>query len=208
MVISESHIDEAREAVGENFLNASKADWEEYTYAISHAMETDQFVGSLVERLETDNLLEDTVLVFFTDHYGKYMTNHELLMELKGAENGDMLCETPFFIYQKGMAAQKVETISSTADILPTLANMFGLQTDYRYYDGVDIFSDAEHYVVFQGNNWYDGETYFSVEYDGTLTDEIKTRNQEVAHYETIWSNLFCACYVFLFCCLRGNCPK
>ena len=43
----------------------SKEDWEEYTYAISHAMETDQFVGSLVERLETDNLLEDTVLVFF-----------------------------------------------------------------------------------------------------------------------------------------------
>lgn len=181
MVISESHIDEAREAVGENFLNASDEDWEEYTYAISHAMETDQFVGSLVERLEAEGVLEDTVLVFFTDHYGKYMTNHELLKEIKGAENSDMLCETPFFIYHMGTSPQKVDTISSTSDILPTLANMFGLQTDYRYYDGVDIFSEKEHYVIFQGNSWYDGETYYSIEYDGIMTEEMKARNQEIA---------------------------
>lgn len=179
-VISSSHIEKAREAVGENFLGASEEDWEEYTYAISHAMETDEYIGSLVERLEADGMLEDTVLVFYTDHYGKYMTNHHLLKEMKGVDNSDMLCETPFFIYHSGTDAEVVETISSTVDILPTLANMFGLQTDYRYYAGVDIFSDTEHYVVFQGNNWYDGETYFSIDYEGELTDEIKARNQAI----------------------------
>lgn len=133
-----------------------------------------------MERLEADGILEDTVLVFFTDHYGKYMTNHEFVKEMKGVENTDMLCETPFFIYHSGTDAQVVETISSTVDILPTLANMFGLKTDYRYYTGVDVFSNEEHYVVFQGNNWYDGEIYFSMNYEGDLTDEIKTRNQEI----------------------------
>lgn len=179
-VISSKHIDAAREVVGENFMNVSEKDWKEYTYAISHAMETDEFIGLLMERLEADGILEDTVLVFFTDHYGKYMTNHEFVKEMKGVENTDMLCETPFFIYHSGTDAQVVETISSTVDILPTLANMFGLKTDYRYYTGVDVFSNEEHYVVFQGNNWYDGEIYFSMNYEGDLTDEIKTRNQEI----------------------------
>ena len=36
-------------------------------------METDQFVGELVDSLTQANLLEDTVLIFYADHYNYYM---------------------------------------------------------------------------------------------------------------------------------------
>ena len=67
--ISDMHINKARELVSQNAIDASESDVIEYTYAIAHAMETDAFIGSLYKQLKTDELLEDTVLVFFTDHY-------------------------------------------------------------------------------------------------------------------------------------------
>lgn len=179
--ISDAHIEAARTLVSESSIEASGSDLEEYTYAIAHAMETDAFVGSLIQQLETDGLMEDTVLIFFTDHYGKYMTNHQLVMDLKGVRNADFLCNTPFFIYHAGIERETVETISSTVDIAPTVANLFGLDVDYEYYTGVDIFSDEEHYVIFSGNSWYDGEIYYTLNYEGEVTEGIQNRNQEIS---------------------------
>lgn len=180
--ISAPHLEAANEKVSKHPIDASKDDLQEYTYAIAHAMETDAFIGGLIEELSSHNLLEDTVLVFFTDHYGKYMTNHELLMDIKNVDNKDLLCNTPFFIYHEGTSPQTIETISSSVDILPTIANMFNLDVKYEYFLGVDIFSDNEHYVIFPGNNWYDGEIYYTPTYTGELTQNIFDRNKEVSN--------------------------
>ena len=179
--ISDGHLEEARLKVAESGIEASEEDMSEYTYAIAHAMETDEFIGNLMTRLENDGLLEDTVLVFFSDHFGKYMTNHEFVMELKGVENKDFLCNTPYFIYHKGTEAKQIETISSTTDIAPTVANLFGLDVAYEYYLGVDVFSEEEHYVVLPGNSWYDGETYYTLNYNGEMTEDITRKNKEIS---------------------------
>lgn len=179
--ISDGHLEEARLKVAENSVEASKEDLDEYTYAIAHAMETDEFIGNLMTKLESNELLEDTVLVFFSDHFGKYMTNHEFVMDLKGVENKDFLCNTPYFIYHKGAEAKQIETISSTTDIAPTIANLFGLDVLYEYYLGVDVFSEEEHYVVFPGNSWYDGAIYYTLNYDGKITEEITRTNKDIS---------------------------
>lgn len=179
--ISGLHFQDAEKLVQMSSIEASDEDMLEYTYAIAHAMETDDFVGKLLEQLSNDNLLDDTVLIFFTDHFGKYMTNHEFVMDLKNINNKDFLCNTPFFIYNSEMSGFAVNTVSSTVDILPTIANMFSLETDYSYYMGVDIFSDMEHYVIFQGNNWYDGNVYYTSDYEGEITEEIILRNREIS---------------------------
>lgn len=44
-----------------------------YVYAVAGAMETDLFIGELVDRLTQEGLLEDTVLIFYADHYDYYM---------------------------------------------------------------------------------------------------------------------------------------
>jgi phosphoglycerol transferase MdoB-like AlkP superfamily enzyme len=180
-VISDSHIDAARRLVSETSINASVKDLEEYTYAIAHAMETDAFIGNLMERLGKENVLDDTVLVFFTDHYGKYMTSHQFVMEMKGVEHADFLCNTPFFIYHAGTEGKVVDTVSSTVDIAPTITNLFGLNVEYQYYTGVDIFSDEEHYVIFPGNGWYDGKIHYTINYDGEITEKIRNRNTEIS---------------------------
>lgn len=179
--ISESHLELAKQKVAKNPVQGSADDISQYTYAIAHAMETDAFVANLMQKLTEEGLLEDTVLIFFTDHYGKYVTNHDFLLNLKGVSTKDMLCQTPFFIYHSGTEAQTVETLSSTMDLLPTIANMFALDVNYTYFAGVDIFSTPDNYVIFPGNNWYDGNIYYTPDYTGELTKEIAERNKEVA---------------------------
>ena len=52
-------------------------------------METDQFVGEFMAKLEQTGLAEDTVVVFYADHYNYYMMNDALNMQIKGVDNTD-----------------------------------------------------------------------------------------------------------------------
>ena len=60
-------------------------------------METDLFIGELVDRLTQEGLLEDTVLIFYADHYDYYMMDDQLNMQIKGVDNGNLLQHTDFF---------------------------------------------------------------------------------------------------------------
>ena len=194
--ICEGHWEDVYQAVDPDAVPAEGSDLEEYYRAVAHAMETDAFIGELVDQMEQDGSLDDTVLIFFTDHYCKYMTNTQLVMELKGAENMDMINRTPFFIYSKDTPARTVSKVTSSMDIAPTIANLFDLDVNYAYYTGDDAFGDGGGYVIFKNMNWYDGKTYYTADYSGALTDEIRQRTQEAKtrvqmSWDTLKSNYF-----------------
>jgi phosphoglycerol transferase MdoB-like AlkP superfamily enzyme len=180
--ISQPHLEAATAAVAKAQLpeDISEDDYEEYVNAVAHAMETDALIGELVDALTADGHMEDTVLIFFTDHYCKYMTNTDLVMELKGAENSDFLTQVPFFIYSADTEPMTITKPTYSADIAPTIANLFGLDANYAYFPGNDIFGDDGGYVIFRGLNWYDGEIYYSANYDGEITDYIAQMNTKV----------------------------
>ncbi len=190
--IAGPHLKAAKAAVEKSGVTGSRENMEEYTRAVAHAMETDAFVGELLERLQKEDRLKDTVLLFYTDHYGKYMTDKSFLCEIKGVEEGSPeLYRTPFFLYTEGIKPQKVEKYTSTMDMMPTLVNLFGLSADCRYYAGDDIFGDQGGYVIFPNYGWYDGKTYYSG--SGTLTSEMQERTSEVQErMNASWDLLKC----------------
>lgn len=191
--ICQGHWEDVSRTVDPGTIPAQGADLDEYRRAVAHAMETDAFIGQLVEQMESDGTLDNTVLIFFTDHYCKYMTNTQLVMDLKGAENMDMINRTPFFIYSKGTPAQTVSKVTSSMDIAPTIANLFDLDVNYAYYTGDDAFGDGGGYVIFKNMNWYDGETYYTADYSGEITDEIRQRTQEAKTWvQMSWDTLKC----------------
>ncbi|MBQ2926670.1 MAG: LTA synthase family protein, partial [Ruminiclostridium sp.] len=93
-----------------------------YLYAVAGAMETDRFIGDLMAKLEETGLAEDTVVVFYADHYNYYMMDDALNMTIKGVDNMNMLQHTDFFIWSKDLEAGQVDKVTSTLDVLPTLA--------------------------------------------------------------------------------------
>lgn len=124
-------------------------DSEEELCAYSVARETDNMFKLLLEKLESDNLLNNTVIVAFTDH-----PNNVVLRE----NETEKLNKTVFFIYDNTMDNHQIETITSTINILPTLKNLFGFENDY-VYPGYDALNTKEGYVLFKDYTYYDGKS-------------------------------------------------
>lgn len=125
-----------------------------YVYAVAHAMETDLFVENLMLELEDSGLLENTVVAFYADHYNYYMLDDGLNMDIKGVDSLNLLQHTDFFIYSKDLEPRTVEKYTSSLDVLPTLANLFGLDAEYSLLAGDDAFSQGGGYVFFNDNTW------------------------------------------------------
>lgn len=127
---------------------------EETICSYSAARETDNMFKLLLEKLKKDKLLEDTVIVGFTDHPNNIVNLNK--------ENSK-LNKTSFFIYNSEMESNQINSFSSTINILPTLHNLFNLNGDY-VYPGCDLFNCKENYVLFSDFTYYNGKEILPIE--------------------------------------------
>ncbi|MDD6224629.1 MAG: sulfatase-like hydrolase/transferase [bacterium] len=135
------------------------------------ARETDEMLKILIEKLEKDQKLEDTILVLVSDHYAYGYDDQAFIQKYKGTTNSYLLQNVPFVIWNKNLKHQEIDILMDTADILPTLFNMLAIDYDPNDYIGTDVFSDYhDHFVYFSSDAFYDGETL----YDGTVVDSEK----------------------------------
>ena len=120
---------------------------EEYLCGFSAARETDNMFKLLLEKLKEDNLLEDTVIVAFSDHPNKIIISDD---------ETEKLNKTKFFIYSSELDSNQIDVITSSINILPTIVNLFGIDNDYLY-TGYDALNTNEEYVIFRDYTYYDG---------------------------------------------------
>ena len=181
----EPHFAEAHEAIDFDAMEFPNGlDRDEYTYAIAQAMETDAFIGDFMEQLRADGRAEDTTVIFLADHYAKYMTDTEFVMGLKGVPNRDFLTNVPFGIWSEKLEPQVIDKAVSLLDVMPTIASLFDLDVDLRYYLGSDMFDSGKGLVNFVDGHWYDGEVYYdgggyyTVTRPGTEDEEAETTSK------------------------------
>lgn len=137
-------------------------DDEELTCIKAQARETDNLFKLLLEELVIQNKLNDTVIVAFADHYAYAFTDKEKLYEYKGTLDNNLIQKTPFFIWHNHIKSYEVDKVTSTIDILPTLAELFGLAWEPKNYLGQNIFANQDNgFVFFSDYSWYDGKVYF-----------------------------------------------
>ncbi len=118
----------------------------------------DDFFARLLKELEAQGQLENTVIVAMTDHYTYGYKNLEELYAHSGVEDTLLLEKTPCFVWSLGGPAIKVEKTLNTADLLPTVLNLMGFDSPYRYL-GQDAFDPGyQGYALFPDGSWiYDG---------------------------------------------------
>lgn len=199
VTISAPHLEAARKAVGESGITDTPENMEELTRAVAHAMETDEFIGGLMDRLEEAGLLEDTAVLLYADHYGKYMSDKEFLGRLKGARAGTPeLYHTPCVLVGAGLESRKVDKVACSLDVAPTIADLFGLDAPLNYYAGESMFSPGDGLIPFPNNGWYDGETYYTgdsgVQAENPRAAELRQRVETSAEamrtdYFKSWDN-------------------
>ncbi len=191
--IAAPHYEAAKRAVEASGVASSPENMEEYTRAVAHAMETDQFIGELADRLEQEGRMEDTALLFYADHYGKYMSDKEFLNQLKGVQSPASLYRTPCFLYGAGLQPAAVDKPASSVDLVPTLVNLFGLPADRKYYVGDDLFGDRGGTVLLPNGAWWDGTAAHSGSAPGGQEAEraADLKQRENASMETVRSDYF-----------------
>ena len=135
-------------------------DLTEEDYARLFAGETDKMVGLLMQALEDNDLLENTIIVGYADHYLYTLNDKTILDNYKKTDN-NMINHTPFFIWSNDTKKTVVSKINSQIDILPTVLNLLGIDYIKENYIGNDIF-DFEYsgYAFFSDYSWYNGEVY------------------------------------------------
>lgn len=170
--VASIHIDQVR-----SYIETTNEDIPEIMqYYLATAIELDLAVQNLMETLEDHDLLEDTVIMIYGDHYA-YGIEENTIWDYdthKEDQNSNDLHNVPMILYDydQVMADTFTEYMSSI-DILPTIANLFGLNMNYRYIFGRDVFSEQNHIVVFPDLSFVSKD----FEYDA-LTESYRILNE------------------------------
>ena len=116
----------------------------------------DEGLGVLLKGLEDQGKLDDTVIVLYGDHYPYGLANNILKEALPyvGSEKYENE-RVPFVIWSNDLEPRVIDSYTSYVNVVPTIANLFNLNFDSRYYTGSDVFStDYEGIVIFADGSW------------------------------------------------------
>ena len=146
-------------------------------------LELEYALEYLMQRLEQAGVADKTCIVLTNDHYPYGLTEDEY-NELAG-QTLDTTFEkyrNSFICYVPGLSENiVVDEYCSTADILPTLLNLFGVDYDSRLLAGTDVLSSGLHVAVLSGKSFltktfrYDAgtETVIPADENTTVSDEL-----------------------------------
>lgn len=153
-------------------------------------LELEDALTYLTEQLEAAGVADRTVIVLTADHFPYGLQDSEYA-ELAGRpinDNFDKL-KNAFICYVPGIEPVQVDSYCSSADILPTVLNLFGITYDSRLLAGCDVLdAESEHYaILFDGSFITDGIRYDASKveftYDEATEDAMSAGN---AIYETV----------------------
>lgn len=129
----------------------------------------DNSLGILLDRLKTSGKLDDTVIVLYGDHYPYGLKNKDISSVLNYDLEDYEIERTPMVIYNSTIKSEVIEKYSSYINLTPTLANLFNLDYDPRYYMGTDVFSDDYlNVVAFADGSWKNSDVYYNAS-SGTI---------------------------------------
>ena len=115
----------------------------------------DNGLGILLDKLKASGKLDDTVIVMYGDHYPYGLKNKDISSVLTYDLDDYEVERVPMVIYNSTIKSEVVEKYSSYINLTPTLANLFNLDYDPRYYMGTDVFSDDYLIMVaFADGSW------------------------------------------------------
>ncbi len=151
---------------------------------IATQIELDKALELLLNKLEENNKLDDTVIVLLADHY-PYNLPIDYINMLSTYKR-DSLIEANsnnLIIYNSKMKKVTVEKTGMSIDVLPTVLNLFGINYDSRIIMGKDILSTSEGIAIFKDKSWV---TDKGIYYASTGKFEAKTDDVDDEYVKNI----------------------
>ena len=170
--ISYNYIDSNGNTIKDNYLEGTVMG--NYFKSVNYA---DQAIGEFINDLDSEGLLDNTVIIIYGDHDakikknefinyynykdGKYIdSSSEDYIEVDDYDYG-LNRKVPLIIWTKDKKFNlEVDKVMGMIDVMPTLGNMFGFKNKYAL--GNDIFSVSDNVVVFPNGNWLTDKIYYN----------------------------------------------
>ncbi len=166
------------------------------TYHLAKSIETDIFIGELVDRLENEDELENTIIIISPDHWpyeykngrksGKdaYMTalvEYELIDSENYTHEKDVHRQTLMFYDGSGSTpATNYENVVATTDLHKTILNLFDDGSgaiEYKYSFGNDMFLFEDTVPIFSDlTTFYEGIYYDISDKSIKIPDELNEK--------------------------------
>ncbi len=118
-------------------------------------IELDKALEELLNKLEEQKILDDTVIVLSADHYPYGLTIDEM-KEIMNIEDEKFDTHKNNLIIYNSKLTKTVEInkIGESLDILPTVLNLFGIEYDSRLLMGTDLLSNSDGLVILNDRSW------------------------------------------------------
>ncbi len=150
----------------------------------------------LIKKLDAAGKLEDTVFAMCCDHYPYGLSDEELAelykLPLNDIRGNFEVYHDKFILWSASMKEPiTIDKPCSSIDIVPTLANLFGLDFDSRFIIGTDILSDNENIAIintatYTGGmwNWKTAQgTYYTYKEKFVKSKTCTLTDDEIANY-------------------------
>lgn len=144
----------------------------------------DDLFSRLLLELQVRDQLDNTVIVAFTDHYAYGFEDVGLMMELSGVQDELLLEKTPCFIWSSDGPSLQVDKTLHTADLLPTVLNLLGVDSPYSYL-GQDAFDQRyQGYALFPDGSWVSDGVAVRPDGSGAARIVSNTKGKELTQEE------------------------
>lgn len=149
---------------------------------VAAQLELEYALEYLVEQLEEDGILDNTLFVISPDHFPYVMRtgDYDILAQEDIIEDKFKLYHSCFGIWNSNMKEPVVtDKICSSVDILPTVLNLMGVNYDSRMLMGRDILYDEPGSASMPDCSYIDEDICYDVEREAVLYSDAETEKEK-----------------------------
>lgn len=166
---------------------------------IAAQKELDKALEELLNKLEADGKLDDTVIVLSADHYPYGLTTDQISEVMNIEDSKFDVHKNNLVIWSSTMKEPiDINKYGESLDILPTVLNLFGIDFDSRLLMGRDLLSNSDGLVIFNDRSWitdkgkYNASTKVFTPFNNEQVDEdyIESINTKVYNKFVISKNI------------------
>ena len=113
---------------------------------------TDKSIGTFMNKLEKDGILDNTIVVIYGDHEGIHKYNNDNVLEKQNPnyQEYDNYYQVPLLIYSSKLKGEVVNKQGGQIDIMPTVLSLLGI--DYDVYKdtamGNNLLAKGKGYAI------------------------------------------------------------
>ena len=134
-------------------------------------MDTDKGIGYMLDHLKSNDMLDDTIIIIYTDHHS-YNNEEDFAGYRDFTENPYGIFKVPCVIYNPSLTPRQDGTLCSQYDIVPTIMDLLGIKYKTDYYYGQSLFADTrdDRPIIFGAYKWMNSKMY-AIDFDYVLLD-------------------------------------